>query len=114
MLDKKSIAWATGLAVCLMMGLSFWMTVQQSIKITLTAYFILYLPGLLFLRNFHKSENVLEQNSLSIIAGITLISIGSYFIKLLKIPQSETSLLILAGIIIAGSLFWKHVKKLVN
>ena len=104
----KNITWASGLAAGLLLVLTFWLPVEESAEFAVTLY-VIYLAGFFFVRNFYNET--LEQNTLSVIAGIILMSAGTYAMTLLKIPYTTAAMLILAGIIIAASALWGQLRK---
>ncbi len=110
MLNKK-LTWATALALFLLAALSIFMPFGQAIRMALILYFLLYLPGYLFLKNIYKSESVLEQNTLSLILGIVLMSEAVYLLRLLNIPYTTTTALSCAAVIILASLLWEQARQ---
>lgn len=114
MLTKHPLTWATGLALMLIATLSFWISLAEAVKFTLTVYFFIYLPGYFFLRNLFKSDSVLEQNALSVTVGIIMMASLTYAVKELRIIYNQATVIILAAGIIIGSLFWEWTKQRKN
>jgi len=94
-------AWGLGLAIALLIAASPLIGIEQAAKFAFVIYFLIYLPGLLLSRK----ENPLEQNTLSIIIGIMLITGMSYAILLLRLPYTRTTLILAA--LILGAVLWE-------
>jgi len=94
-------AWGLGLAFALITSLSLMIGIEQAAKLTFVIYFLIYLPGFLIARK----ENALEQNTLSIIIGILLLTGASYAILLLRLPYTKTTLII--AMLILGAVLWE-------
>lgn len=107
----KAPAWAAGFGVLLAIVLTFWMPIDQAAKLSLGIYFILYLPGYFFLKQFYQSGRILEQNVLSIAVGIALLIIISYYTRLYGITQTAMLLIVYSAVIILGSLAMEFLKK---
>lgn len=114
MLTKHPLTWATGLTLMLIVILSFWISLVEAVKFTLTVYFFIYLPGYFFLRNLFKSESVLEQNALSVTVGIIMMASLTYAVKELRIIYNQATVIILAAGIIIGSLLWEQARQRKN
>jgi uncharacterized membrane protein len=108
---EKNLIWAGALSFFLLAVLSIFMPFGQAMRMVVILYFILYLPGYFFLKNIHFNENALEQNTLSIILGIVLMSEAAYLLRLLNIPYTKTTVLICSAIIISASLLWERARQ---
>jgi len=94
-------AWGLGLAIALIASISLMIGIVQAAKLTFVIYFLIYLPGFLLARK----ESALEQNTLSIVIGIMLITGTSYAMLLLRLPYTKTTLILAA--LILGAVLWE-------
>lgn len=111
---EKNLTWATALAFFLLAALSIFMPFGQATRMVAILYFMLYLPGHFFLKNIYESESAIEQNTLSVIIGIVLMSEAAYLLRLLSISYTKTAALICAAAIISVSLLWEQARRRKN